>query len=104
MIRIRDELNKQKQVQDANSKMINAAMMSIKSEIETIKGILLNRKQFASPPSVGIPSWQLETKKRQDDTGSAHSNSSENETEVIQEEPDKQRSPATNSDSSLEIM
>jgi peroxin-14 len=81
-------------------------MQAFKSEIDTIKGILLNRKQFASPgSSSGIPSWQLSKKKKEkhDDTGSAHSNSSENDTEVIPEEGSQKRSPA-NSDSSLEIM
>ena len=85
-------------------------MQAFKLEIETIKGILLNRKQFSSPSSSvsGIPSWQLSKKKKEqdkhDDAGSVHStNSSENDTEVIQEEETQKRSPA-NSDSSLEIM
>lgn len=108
---MRDEINKQKQTQEASQKMLQTTMQSFKQEIETIKGILLNRKQFASPSSSvsGIPSWQLSKKKSQkedknDDAGSAHStNSSENDTEVIHEEETQKRSPA-NSDSSLEIM
>ena len=87
-------------------------MQAFKTEIDTIKGILLNRKQFATPiqrETSGIPSWQLSKKKIQekkdkhDDTGSAHSNSSENDIEGIPEEELQKRSPA-NSDSSLEIM
>lgn len=79
-------------------------MQSFKQEIETIKGILLNRKQFASPSqSVGIPSWQLSKKKDKKNDDAHSANSSENDTEVIQEEESQKRSPA-NSDSSLEIM
>ncbi|CRL02558.1 CLUMA_CG015784, isoform A [Clunio marinus] len=108
LIRVRDEINKQKQTQESNQKLLQNTMQSFKQEIETIKGILLNRKQFATPTqSVGIPSWQLNKKKSQDkndDAGSAHSaNSSENDTELIHEEESQKRSPA-NSDSSLEIM
>lgn len=54
-----------------------------------------------------IPSWQLSKKKAEqedkNDDVDKHSNSSENDTEVIHEPKQKQRSPA-NSDSSLEIM
>jgi len=107
LIRVRDEINKQKQTQEANHKLLQNTLQSFKAEIDTIKGILLNRKQFATPSSsVGIPSWQLSKKKnkdKNDDAGSAHSNSSENDTEVIHEEGSQKRSPA-NSDSSLEIM
>lgn len=108
LIRVRDEINKQKQTQETNQKTLQNTMQAFKQEIETIKGILLNRKQFASPSaSVGIPSWQLTKKKIQDkndDAGSAHSaNSSENDTEIIHEGDSQKRSPA-NSDSSLEIM
>lgn len=110
LIRIRDDINKQKQAQEANQKTLQNSLQSFKSEIDTIKGILLNRKQFASPSQVGgVPSWQLQmskkkTKEQNDDANSAHSNnSSENDTEVILEEESQKRSPA-NSDSSLEIM
>jgi len=109
LIRVRDEINRQKQTQEANHKLLHNSMQAFKQEIETIKGILLNRKQFASPPpsTVGIPSWQLSKKTIQDkndDAGSAHSaNSSENDTEIIQEDEPQKRSSA-NSDSSLEIM
>jgi len=110
LIRVRDEINKQKQTQEANQKLLLNTMQSFKAEIDTIKGILLNRKQFSTPSSsVGIPSWQLSKKKskdKNDDAGSAHSNSSENDTEVIHEEGSQKRSPtgSANSDSSLEIM
>lgn len=110
LIRVREEINKQKVQQETNQKVLQNTMQAFKLEIETIKGILLNRKQFSSPSSsVGIPSWQLSKKKslkedKNDDAGSAHStNSSENDTEVIHEEESQKRSPA-NSDSSLEIM
>lgn len=107
LIRVREEINKQKQTQEASQKLLQNTLQSFKAEIDTIKGILLNRKQFASPSqSVGIPSWQLSKKKlkdKNDDAGSAHSNSSENDTEVILEEDSQKRSPA-NSDSSLEMM
>lgn len=108
LIRVRAEIKEQKLTQEANQKQITNSMNSFKVEIETIKGILLNRKQFATPSTAGIPSWQLSKKKSQDkndDAGNdAHStNSSENDTEVIQEEESQKRSPA-NSDSSLEMM
>lgn len=104
---MRDEINKQKQTAEANHKILQNTMQAFKQEIETIKGILLNRKQFASPSTGGIPSWQLSKKKnidKHDDANSAHSaGSSENDTEIIQEEESQKRSPA-NSDSSLEMM
>lgn len=104
MLNIRDELNKQKQVQESNHKTIQTSLQSFKSEIETIKGILLNKKQFAAPPAMSIPSWQLNKKAQDKNNEDAHSaNSSENDTEVIHEDSSQKRSPA-NSDSSLEIM
>lgn len=105
MLKIRDEINKQKAVQESNHKLIQTSLQSFKTEIETIKGILLNKKQFASPPAMSIPSWQLKAQKVQDKINEdAHSaNSSENDTEVIHEDSSQKRSPA-NSDSSLEIM
>lgn len=105
LIRVRDEINKQKQTQEANHKILQNTMQAFKQEIETIKGILLNRKQFASPSVGGIPSWQLSKKKIADknDDATHSANSSENDTEIIQEEESQKRSPA-NSDSSLEIM
>lgn len=112
LIRVREEIRNH----DANNKLIQNTMQSFKTEIETLKGILLNHKNF-SIPSVSssgnliqkIPSWQLKTKNTinedKNDDDDKHSNSSENDTEVINEERDvkQKRSPA-NSDSSLEIM
>lgn len=91
LIRVREEINK-------------TSFQNIKSDLDAIKGLLLNKKQFASPivpPS--IPAWQLASsgqmhdEHRDDkdhiqddnDTGSGSS-----ETEVV----------TKNSDSSLEIM
>lgn len=83
-----------------------------KSDLEAIKGLLLNRKQFASPlvTSIGapsIPAWQLSsssphhirhhTNSQSDDNEKADdagSGSGSSETEVV----------TKNSDSSLEIM
>lgn len=101
----------QKQTQDSSNKLMQSTLQTFKSEIETIKGILLNHKNFSSNQSSSIshmqkiPSWQLSTKKKnieedKHNDDDKHSNSSENDTEVIQ---DQKRSPA-NSDSSLEIM
>ncbi|XP_073838047.1 peroxisomal biogenesis factor 14 [Musca autumnalis] len=83
-----------------------------KSDLEAIKGLLLNRKQFASPlvtaGPASIPAWQLSSSsphhlrhhkdsqsddnEKVDDVGSGSAGSSE--TEVV----------TKNSDSSLEIM
>ncbi|KAG5675055.1 hypothetical protein PVAND_004993 [Polypedilum vanderplanki] len=120
LIRVREEINLQKQTQESSNKLIQNTLQTFKTEIETIKGILLNHRNFSSAPSSSginlpkIPSWQLSSnkskndEKRSDHDDDKHSNSSENETEVIVEEKNqkqnqKQRSPA-NSDSSLEIM
>lgn len=81
-----------------------------KSDLEAIKGLLLNRKQFPSPlvASVGapsIPAWQLSSSSphrilrnsQSDDNENANdtgSGSGSSETEVV----------TKNSDSSLEIM
>ncbi|XP_055690250.1 peroxisomal membrane protein PEX14 [Lutzomyia longipalpis] len=75
-------------------------ILTIKAEVEAVKGILLSRKQFSQSPHVppSIPAWQLISEKAQhhpddknddNDTGSGSS-----ETEVV----------TKNSDSSLEIM
>ncbi|XP_055603077.1 peroxisomal membrane protein PEX14 isoform X2 [Uranotaenia lowii] len=103
--KIKEDLNRLNQTQNTVKEMGN-----FKSDLDSIKGLLLNRKQFASPnlpvmpPS--IPAWQLqaaqgqqrtptsegETDKNDDnDTGSG-SGSSENDVVL------------KNSDSSLEIM
>jgi peroxin-14 len=116
LIRVREELNNSKQAQESANKVVQNSLQSFKTEIETIKGILLNHRNFSSKPSMSsaamnipkIPSWQLASKSKNCDDKNdddKHSNSSENDTEVITEEPQKSsnRSPA-NSDSSLEIM
>lgn len=114
LIRVREEINLQKQTAESSNKLIQNTLQTFKTEIETIKGILLNHRNFSSKPSSSamnipkIPSWQLTKKSSSTDDkhdDDKHSNSSENDTEVITEEPQKSanRSPA-NSDSSLEIM
>ena len=114
LIRVREEINNQKQIQDSSNKLLQSTLQTFKNEIETIKGILLNHKNFSTPSTSSnishmqkIPSWQLSSKKTSTDDDKhddvdKHSNSSENDTEVIHE-PQQKRSPA-NSDSSLEIM
>lgn len=114
LIRVREEINNQKQTQDSSNKLLQSTLHTFKNEIETIKGILLNHKNFSTPSTSSnislmqkIPSWQLSSKKTSTDDDKhddvdKHSNSSENDTEVIHE-PQQKRSPA-NSDSSLEIM
>lgn len=108
---MREEINIQKQTQESANKLMHSTLQTFKNEIETIKGILLNHKNFSSTPSnpkislmQKIPSWQLKKTNDEDKhDDDKHSNSSENDTEVIQEETSNKRSPA-NSDSSLEIM
>ncbi|XP_055857444.1 peroxisomal membrane protein PEX14 [Episyrphus balteatus] len=80
---------------------IQREFSNFKSDLEAIKGLLLNRKQFANPiPTVppSIPAWQLTSHRlsqsdneKNDDAGSGSGSS---ETEVV----------TKNSDSSLEIM
>lgn len=88
-------------------------LQTFKTEIETIKGILLNHRNFSSAPASSsgmnlpkIPSWQLSSKSKNEDKHSLdddkHSNSSENDTEIIAEEPQNKRSTNSDSDSSLE--
>lgn len=81
--------------------LIQREFSHFKSDLEAIKGLLLNRKQFANPiPTVppSIPAWQLSSHRlsqsdneKNDDAGSGSGSS---ETEVV----------TKNSDSSLEIM
>uniref|UniRef100_A0A182MPJ9 Peroxisomal membrane protein PEX14 n=1 Tax=Anopheles culicifacies TaxID=139723 RepID=A0A182MPJ9_9DIPT len=101
--KIKEELN---QVNQTNTTVKELA--NFKGDLDSIKGLLLNRKQFASPnlPVVppSIPAWQLRSQQHQpassegehdkhddNDTGSG-SGSSENDVVL------------KNSDSSLEIM
>lgn len=98
LIRIREDITKQKQMNETNAKMMSKSMENFKNEIETIKGILLNRKSFASPPT--IPSWQLNAAKQAENSCDTKSDSSghseEHEVELTKR--------SQNSDSSLEIM
>lgn len=79
---------------------IRREMQNFKSDLDAIKGLLLNKKQFASPslsvvpPS--IPSWQLKARHDSDNdkNDDAGSGSGSSETEVV----------TKNSDSSIEIM
>ncbi|EAT37653.1 AAEL010368-PB [Aedes aegypti] len=105
LVKIKDELARIHQAQSTAKELT-----SFKSDLDSIKGLLLNRKQFASPilpvmpPS--IPAWQLQAQSSQEratnsegdhdkhddnDTGSG-SGSSENDVVL------------KNSDSSLEII
>lgn len=93
--RVKEELER-----NTYTEPLKREIQSLKTDLESIKGLLLNKKQFASPnlPVVppSIPSWQLDTARhdpneedKNDDAGSGSS-----ETEVV----------TKNSDSSLEIM
>ncbi|XP_053664955.1 peroxisomal membrane protein PEX14 [Anopheles marshallii] len=101
--KIKEELNHVNQTNTTVKELAN-----FKGDLDSIKGLLLNRKQFASPnlPVVppSIPAWQLRSQQHQpassegehdkhddNDTGSG-SGSSENDVVL------------KNSDSSLEIM
>lgn len=104
LVNIKDELNRVNQAQSATKELTN-----FKSDLDSIKGLLLNRKQFATPnlPVVppSIPAWQLQSQSQErtpnsegepdkiddNDTGSG-SGSSENDAVL------------KNSDSSLEII
>lgn len=98
LIKIREDITIQKQMNETNAKMMSKSMENCKTEIETIKGILLNRKSFASPPT--IPSWQLNAAKQADiscdNKSDSSGNSEENEVGLTKR--------SQNSDSSLEIM
>lgn len=102
----RDVLNIREQLTQINStqnSLIQREFSHFKSDLDAIKGLLLNRKQFANPmPTVppSIPAWQLTSHRlsqsdndneKNDDAGSGSGSS---ETEVV----------TKNSDSSLEIM
>lgn len=79
---------------------VRREIQNFKSDLDSIKGLLLNKKQFASPnlPVVppSIPSWQLKARhdSENDKNDDAGSGSGSSETEVV----------TKNSDSSLEIM
>ncbi|XP_055537418.1 peroxisomal membrane protein PEX14 isoform X2 [Wyeomyia smithii] len=104
LTKIKDELNRVNQTQSATKELA-----SFKTDLDSIKGLLLNRKQFASPtlPMVppSIPAWQLQSQ-------------SQERTPISESEPEKNDDNDTgsgsgssdhdvvlkNSDSSLEIM
>ncbi|CAD7078576.1 unnamed protein product [Hermetia illucens] len=96
VLRIREEL-----ARSSHQDFITQEIGSFKSDLEAIKGLLLNRKQFANPlPMVppSIPAWQLTSQRHSetepDKNDDAGSGSGSSETEVV----------TKNSDSSLEIM
>ncbi|EDV52560.1 peroxisomal membrane protein PEX14 [Drosophila erecta] len=94
--------------QREHAQQLNREFSNFRSDLDAIKGLLLNRKQFASPVAAiavpSIPAWQLagsphhhhrhsgsDDNEKGDDAGSGSGSS---ETEVV----------TKNSDSSLEIM
>ncbi|XP_043648090.1 peroxisomal membrane protein PEX14 [Drosophila teissieri] len=94
--------------QREHSQQLNREFSNFRSDLDAIKGLLLNRKQFAGPVAPiavpSIPAWQLagsphhhhrhsgsDDNEKGDDAGSGSGSS---ETEVV----------TKNSDSSLEIM
>ncbi|ALC44778.1 Pex14 [Drosophila busckii] len=96
--------------QKEQAQQMNREFSNFRSDLDAIKGLLLNRKQFASPvaPSTvpSIPAWQLASSPHRhrhshtsqsddnDKADDAGSGSGSSETEVV----------TKNSDSSLEIM
>lgn len=106
LMQIKDELARVHQAQSSAKELTN-----FKSDLDSIKGLLLNRKQFASPnlPVVppSIPAWQLQSQSQR-----------EERTPISEGEPDKIDDNDTgsgsgssendavlkNSDSSLEII
>ncbi|CAD7005918.1 peroxisomal membrane protein PEX14 [Ceratitis capitata] len=102
---IKEQMQEQQREQRQS---LNQEFNVFRSDLEAIKGLLLNRKQFAAPLTAGppsIPAWQLaatthhhHTRLSQSDdiekVDDAGSGSGSSETEVV----------TKNSDSSLEIM
>jgi len=95
LVKVKEEISKA-----SRNDNIYREISNFKSDIDAIKGLLLNRKQFSSPvvpPS--IPVWQLQSQHvpvdtdhdKNDDAGSGSGSS---ETEVV----------TKNSDSSLEMI
>lgn len=86
-------------------------LAAFKTDLDSIKGLLLNRKQFASPnlPIVppSIPAWQLQSQSQQEE----RTPNSEGEPDKIDDNDTGSGSGSSendvvlkNSDSSLEIM
>ncbi|EDW44266.1 peroxisomal membrane protein PEX14 [Drosophila sechellia] len=105
ILAVRDLITTQ---QREHAQQLNREFSNFRSDLDAIKGLLLNRKQFAGPVATiavpSIPAWQLagsphhhhrhsgsDDNEKGDDAGSGSGSS---ETEVV----------TKNSDSSLEIM
>lgn len=106
LIKIKDELTRVNQTQSAAKDLAN-----FKTDLDSIKGLLLNRKQFASPnlPIVppSIPAWQLQSQSQQEE----RTPNSEGEPDKIDDNDTGSGSGSSendvvlkNSDSSLEII
>ncbi|XP_017484032.1 PREDICTED: peroxisomal membrane protein PEX14 [Rhagoletis zephyria] len=105
LARIKEQMQEQQREQRQS---LNQEFNVFRSDLEAIKGLLLNRKQFAAPLSTGpasIPAWQLAATPHRLHTHLSHSDDNEkvddagsgsgsSETEVV----------TKNSDSSLEMM
>lgn len=107
LIKIKDELSRVNQAQSAAKDLA-----TFKTDLDSIKGLLLNRKQFASPnlPIVppSIPAWQLQSQSQQE---SERTPNSEGEPDKIDDNDTGSGSGSSendvvlkNSDSSLEII
>lgn len=106
LAKIKDELARVNQTQSAAKDLA-----SFKTDLDSIKGLLLNRKQFASPnlPIVppSIPAWQLQSQSQQEE----RTPNSEGEPDKIDDNDTGSGSGSSendvvlkNSDSSLEII
>lgn len=106
LVKIKDELTRVNQAQSAAKELA-----AFKTDLDSIKGLLLNRKQFASPnlPIVppSIPAWQLQSQSQQEE----RTPNSEGEPDKIDDNDTGSGSGSSendvvlkNSDSSLEIM
>lgn len=100
LIRVREEINK-------------TSFQNIKADLDAIKGLLLNKKQFASPivpPS--IPAWQLAASSQiaEDNRNRASAVAADAEDKDVHDDNDTGSGSSEteivtkNSDSSLEIM
>ncbi|XP_038121078.1 peroxisomal membrane protein PEX14 isoform X1 [Culex quinquefasciatus] len=106
LVKIKDELTRVNQAQSAAKELA-----AFKTDLDSIKGLLLNRKQFASPnlPIVppSIPAWQLQSQSQQEE----RTPNSEGEPDKIDDNDTGSGSGSSendvvlkNSDSSLEII
>lgn len=105
LIKIKDELARVHQAQSAAKEFT-----SFKSDLDSIKGLLLNRKQFASPnlpvmpPS--IPAWQLQSQSQQERTPNSEGDPDKNDDNDTGSGSGSSENDVVlkNSDSSLEII